>query len=133
MRPLCHREKGDLSPGFGRFFFWRQGLAFGLKALAPERLKEVDLVIVDEVGPLELRGGGWAKALDLLKDFPKPQVWVVREELIEAVCEHWGLKNVRVHRVESPKDPDLLEAILTILSRPRADRNHLRTNLNQKG
>ena len=113
--PLCHREKGDLSPGFGHFLFSKEGLTFGLEALSPERLKEVDLIIVDEVGPLELQGGGWAKALDFLKDFPKPQVWVVREELIAAVCERWGLKNVHVHRVEGPEDLRLVELILDIM------------------
>ncbi len=113
--PLCHRGKGDFSPDFGHFLFSKEGIAFGLEALSPKRLKEVDLIIIDEVGPLELRGGGWAKALDLLKDFPKPQVWVVREELIAAVCKHWGPKNVRVYRVKGPEDHELVEAIFTLL------------------
>ena len=70
---------------------------------------------MDEVGPLELRGRGFARALDLLKYLPKVQVWVVREDLIPEVSGHWGLKNVRVYRVEGPNDAGLLKEILALL------------------
>ncbi len=115
-RLLCRRGKeGDL-PGFGPFCFSKQGLAVGRRALSPERIQRADLVVVDEVGPWELQGQGWAKSLDILVQTVNiPMVWLVREESIEEVHRRWGLKEAPVYEVTAGrKVEDLTEEILSL-------------------
>jgi nucleoside-triphosphatase THEP1 len=50
----------------GRFQFFAEGLAFGKAAIRGAASGHPQLVIVDEVGPLELAGKGWSEQLDEL-------------------------------------------------------------------
>jgi nucleoside-triphosphatase THEP1 len=71
----------------GRFRFDPAVLAWGNEAIARAAAGHPDLLVVDELGPLELaRGAGWAAALTVLQrpDYQAALV-VVRPELIEAV------------------------------------------------
>ena len=52
----------------------------------------IDFIIVDEVGPFEIRGRGWAPSLDVLAKTEIPQIWSVRTDLIGIVPEHWGFR-----------------------------------------
>jgi nucleoside-triphosphatase THEP1 len=55
------------------------------------------VVIVDEVGPLELRGRGWSQRLsELLLEPGSILIVAVRENLTEAVIERFNIKNVRI-------------------------------------
>jgi nucleoside-triphosphatase len=74
----------DVSPAViqGRFRFNPETIAWGNAALA--RATPCHLLVVDELGPLEIeRGGGWARALDVLRDASfKLAIVVVRPELV---------------------------------------------------
>ena len=75
---------------WSRFSFEAEGLALGRKALGPDA-RTADVVLVDEVGPFELAGGGWAHALDeLVRDDRRPIVMVVRSSIVDAVRRRWG-------------------------------------------
>jgi len=68
------------------FDFLKVGLELGKKALEPEKVKNADLVIVDEFGPLELAGQGWRESVDsLIKQTNVSVLFIVREELAEPV------------------------------------------------
>lgn len=82
----------------GRFFFDPEVLAWGAEVLA--RRVPCDLLVVDEVGPLELGGGGWAVGLDVLRsgDF-RLGLAVVRPELLAEVQARLpGAQSVEVTR-----------------------------------
>ncbi len=71
----------------GPFHFSPEGLSLGREALAVD----ADVSVVDEVGPLELSGGGWAAGLDeLALSRRRPLVWAVRESLADAVQARWS-------------------------------------------
>jgi nucleoside-triphosphatase len=66
--------------------FTAEGRKLGKAALSVSAAGRADLVIVDEFGPLELRGQGWRKDVDLLLAGTDSVVLlVVREELVEQV------------------------------------------------
>lgn len=90
--PLCRRQApASWTEAAGSYRFSPAGLAFGRRAL--ERAVSAGVAIVDEVGPLELAGGGWAPALErLCRERTGPMLWVVREPLAAAVRERWGLQ-----------------------------------------
>jgi len=89
--PLCRRGAAS-SVKAGEFGFFAEGLAAGEKALSAESLRGADAVFVDEVGFLELEGGGWAPALErLLKKSRVPLILSVRDELSAPVSSRWGI------------------------------------------
>ncbi|MDD5656730.1 MAG: nucleoside-triphosphatase [Elusimicrobia bacterium] len=89
-RPLCRAHGPSDWPAVRAFRFSPEGVAFGLRALA--EAVDADVAFVDEVGPWELEGGGWAPALETLaRKRRRPTVWVVRPGLVDAVRARWGL------------------------------------------
>mgnify|MGYP001286157443 CR=1 FL=1 len=85
------------------FEFYEAGLAAGMRALSLERCAGADVVIVDEVGFLELRGKGWAPALQALLDLDGlVHVWAVRCKLLDTVRAVWGLESARIASVDEP-------------------------------
>lgn len=68
-------------PRTGKYFFNRQGIEFGVAAI--NRGAAASVLIVDEIGYLELRGEGFANILGLLKKGKvKDCVLVIRRELL---------------------------------------------------
>lgn len=79
------------------YIFHAEGVAAGRRALALSRCAGADLVVVDEVGALELGGRGWAECLaPLLTQVDAWHLWVVQSARLEAVCRHWHLSPVLV-------------------------------------
>ena len=67
--------------------------------------KEGPVVIVDEVGRLELKGRGWAESLDLLLSLPgKPVILTVRDHFLEEVKQRWNLHAAEVVHAGSGTD-----------------------------
>jgi len=89
---LARENTGGAAPHaqWSRFSFAQEGLALGLKALGPDSAA-AEVILVDEVGPFELAGGGWAPALDdLARDETRPLIMVVRTSIVDAVRRRWG-------------------------------------------
>jgi len=82
----------------GRFAFEEEGWRLGIAALAPTATAAAALVMVDEFGPLELRGRGWRSAVDKLTPaFGGILLLVVRAELTEEVTRlyaRWDLERI---------------------------------------
>ncbi|MBU0488433.1 MAG: DUF2478 domain-containing protein [Bacteroidetes bacterium] len=75
---------------FGRFYFNPEAIEFGKAELNKLLRETVDVVIIDEVGPWELKGGGWADALDkLTNEFQGTMVWTIRRNLDPIVLLRW--------------------------------------------
>jgi nucleoside-triphosphatase THEP1 len=84
---------------WSRFAFTAEGLALGRKALV-EPDAAADVIVVDEVGPFELSGGGWADGLDaLVARFSGAVLLIVRESVADAVQARWGADDTVVCRV----------------------------------
>jgi nucleoside-triphosphatase THEP1/SAM-dependent methyltransferase len=100
-------REGQAQPGqharWSRFAFDSGGLALGRRALGVDAAG-ADVVVVDEVGPFELSGGGWATALDALRDFEGATILVVRDSLVDEVRARWGSANTAVHDVAANPD-----------------------------
>ena len=99
----------------GRYLFDPHTLAWGAEILAHST--PCDLLVVDELGPLEMEGGGWAVGIDVLRTgrFCLSLV-VVRPELVTRVLEQfpdaWALE-------VTPENRDGLPVWLAGLLPPR--------------
>ncbi len=80
----------------GRFSFSGQGFTFAA-AIAEEIGREnIQPVFIDEIGPLELRGQGFASLLRLLLQTKKDLYLSVRCSLVDRVIKTFGLEQAVV-------------------------------------
>jgi len=95
------RDSPSPGPRAGPFFLDPSGLrrAKELIRAAPDR----GLLVVDEVGPLELEGGGVRRALDkALSGRTGPALLVVRESILGEALESLDIAAARVVDVRQP-------------------------------
>lgn len=83
--------------------FWFNPVAFKRgKEWIRECLKqEAQVIVIDEVGPMELEGSGWSVLLDdLVKETVPVQLWSVREHILQEVMQRWNLDPVHLIRID---------------------------------
>ena len=99
---LEHPAGDEVSVTVGRFQFRQAAFDWAVQHI-DEALGQARSVVIDEVGPLEMRGGGFAPLLDRLeRDHPKVRrVLLVRTPLLDAVADRFCRGAVTVF------DPDL--------------------------
>ncbi len=110
--PLCRRGAPEEGARVGPYRFFAEGIAFGREALSLESVRSADLAVVDEVGPLELRGEGWAMAVDVLRhNSAVPLLLLVRSGLMGEVIDRWDLQDCKVFRVAGADAGEIAAAI----------------------
>jgi nucleoside-triphosphatase THEP1 len=98
--PLCRVQAIPRGVSIGHFTFSSEAIDLGHRALAEGGGQKVTAYFVDEVGPLEMKGQGWAPALRTrLKDPATMIVLAVRPDLVDAVQENFGFTARRVWSV----------------------------------
>lgn len=103
--PLARRLKRTDPERKTVFEFDERGEAAGATALSEERCLDADIVIVDEVGKLEVSGMGWAPFLRPFLGPGRPLcIWAVRKDLLLAVLKTWELQNAIIIDLEE-EDP----------------------------
>jgi nucleoside-triphosphatase THEP1 len=87
---LEHPAEDEVAVPVGRFQFRQAAFDWAVDRIE-QSLERAGSVVIDEVGPLELRGAGFAPLLDrLAQDYPGIQrVLLVRTGLIDAVAERF--------------------------------------------
>ena len=72
----------------------------GFNALKSSNNINNKIVIIDEVGNLELENKGWANSIqDLIKASNNHILLVVRDSLIEKVIQKWNFKQYFVYNI----------------------------------
>ena len=94
--PLCSLDPPGIR--FRRFYFSPEGLRFAREAIL-RAVREAQVLVVDEVGPWELRGGGFAPALEKALEMGNPLILTVRPHLVEVALKEFGLRRARVLRL----------------------------------
>ncbi len=111
LHPLCREREGpgDGGPGWRRFEFDPGGLDLGNQAIR-RAMHKADVVVVDEVGPWELSGGGWADSLDALASEGQSAMLIVaRDASSEQVIARWGSPATSAFAAGTT-DPDVIAA-----------------------
>jgi nucleoside-triphosphatase THEP1 len=94
--PMATRDPASPWPRLGGFAVNPDALERGRQALSPAAADRCDLLIVDEVGPWELAGEGWAPALARLRGTPARLLLVVRRSLLADVQERFEAEHADV-------------------------------------
>ena len=107
---FASEKKGRISTG--KFTFYPDAIHWGEDVLWKSLSDNTDVLIIDEVGSLELKGQGWAKVIaGLLKESPVPQVWAVRSRLVDAVQAAWNFHAAGILEVGKDTPRDLVEKL----------------------
>lgn len=106
--------KGSSVVGFG---FCERGMQLGRQALQATIASPVDLVVVDEFGPLELDGRGWRSDVEsLLRSGSAVLLLVVRSEVVRRVRRLY--RAFSLHAVQAA-DPRALQKVKAVLEADR--------------
>lgn len=112
LKPLCsiHFDSGEK---IGPFRFDPDGQNFGYSLLSADKTADKDFVVVDEVGPLEMKGEGWASSIDqLMLDSSFVFIWIVRKSLVEEVIQKWNIIDVELVDIEKQSVEQLTVSLL---------------------
>jgi nucleoside-triphosphatase THEP1 len=107
-RPLACREPRTGWVNEHSFWVDPAALAVGRTALASDG---ADVVVVDEVGPWELRGAGWAGCLDELAGRNVSLLLVVRRDCLSAVLSRWRLDATAVFEARATEPERVAAAV----------------------
>lgn len=103
----------------GKYSIHPQGLALGMQALSTSQHSDNKLVIIDEIGRLELSGKGWAESLEiLLKAGNNVVLLAVRDQFVDQVIEKWSFEKPFVFSVSADGCSRLHEAIMNHIGEP---------------
>ncbi|MCF6238825.1 MAG: hypothetical protein L3J79_08455, partial [Candidatus Marinimicrobia bacterium] len=107
---LCERAEPVSKIRSGPFNFREDGIVFGRDVLDQAVSAKASVVIIDEIGHLELADQGWAAPLKQLVDLQQPMIWTVRTSLLDQVVAKWPVK----YRLLDTKHTDVDELIRQI-------------------
>ncbi len=109
-------KRGKVSTG--KFTFSPDAVRWGEDVLWKGVVNGKDVLIIDEVGSLELKGQGWARAIEgILKESPMPQVWAVRYRLVDAVQTAWSFRAEEIVDINTQTPARLADNIGKILEK----------------
>jgi nucleoside-triphosphatase THEP1 len=101
----------------GKYTIVSEGLSEGKRILHSciQGIRKV--VIIDEVGRLELNDGGWAAEIqELLKHSGNHLAMVVREDFIEMLRTKWGFENPVIMSISTTRPTEAAESIIKNIS-----------------
>lgn len=120
---LCSREPQPNWTKTGRFYMNPAAFETGTELLKPSTTAQSDLIVIDEAGHLELKNGGWAKAIDhLLDESPVPMLWIVRKSLVRQIIAKWNVANYRVFNIAESSFEEVAQQIDNELKKEHAIR-----------
>lgn len=111
---ISYRDYKNNAQNVGRFYLLNEGLEFGKQIL--QRIihaKRKDVLIVDEVGRLELDGKGWASEVkELLKNKSRPIILIVRGKYLDEFVEKFQVNSPYIFYPERDKVKDAVNAVV---------------------
>lgn len=111
---LCRNNLESSGPNIGDLNFFENGIRFGIDAIQAS-LSNCELIIIDEVGPLELDGEVWAQAIDRLMNLSScPVLFVVREHLIEKVKSRWSFVPLMILKLKKNNSEEILTKLINL-------------------
>ncbi|MBI2428395.1 MAG: hypothetical protein HYV29_06295 [Ignavibacteriales bacterium] len=110
--PLCRTDAPDAGIVAGPFKFFPEGIRFGKEALAIAKIKNCNVIIIDEIGPLEMKGEGWAVALsEILANYSGILIVVIREFLVDEMVGIFQFTPTRIWHLSEVEIADILQHI----------------------
>jgi nucleoside-triphosphatase THEP1 len=114
---LCTNKRDDNRLHLGRYYFNRDAILKGSGILSSEKISDKQLIVIDEIGPLELNGQGWSSAIEeITRNFNIPQLWVVRKSILNKIIKRWNIGDVYVFNISEDNIPEVENKIAELIS-----------------
>ncbi len=111
-RPFLKKNSEDMELRIGAFSIDSEGLEFGREAIA--HASQANLLMIDEIGKLELDGSGWHDELNTLPlENELFIVLSVRFEFLNDVIHKWNLYPSVIYNVSECKPEKLMSEIVS--------------------
>jgi nucleoside-triphosphatase THEP1 len=109
-------QKGWIS--YGHYYFDPTVFQKAGEELLNKAKSKPGLVVIDEVGPLELSDSGWSFVIEqLCFESSQPMLWVVRKSLVQKAARKWNVGNVFIFTLDEDKEEDLLDLINSMMTK----------------
>ncbi len=123
--PMASSQETSKWIKYRRFWFNPDAFKQGFEWIQACLLQKPHVVVIDEVGPMELEGSGWSETLETLRTSSVPvQLWSVRERLLNEVIERWDIPFENVIRIEEVEAIGAAELISGIVQKDNRESNH---------
>ena len=100
--PFLKKNEAFMDNKIGRFEIDTETLLQGQQILNPANLSIHDVVVIDEVGTLELQGKGWAQALEgIMEANSLPVVLTVRAGFVDEVIQAFGIDKPLIYSISN--------------------------------
>jgi len=111
------RLTGPVTIGVDRFSLIDEGYRAGLDALDPVRNSSSSVVVIDEAGPLELRGEGWSSRITELLHANMPVIIIaVRNSLVDSVISRFEIYSPTVVEVGYKNRDEKLNELVGLIT-----------------
>ena len=103
----------------GKYSIYPGGIQKGIDILNPSNLTDKKVVIIDEVGTLELGNGGWAGRIqDLINASQNHIIMIVRDTLIADVVQKLNLREPFIYKVPRSDLQGSISSIIRQVNHP---------------
>ena len=114
---LCSDKKNEKRLKFGRYYFNSDAISLGNEILNANNLSDKQLIVIDEVGHLELNGQGWSNAIEnIIRSNTVPQLWIVRKSLVQKSTRRWNISNAYVFDITESSIQEVENKLTEIIS-----------------
>ena len=117
--PLCSIEPGpESNTRYGKFYFNESTLNKGNQTLKGAIQEKAPIIIIDEVGPLEMSDGGWSQGIEAICEGTGiPMIWTVRKSLAMKAARKWRVGDIHIVDIgEERAREEALQAVDSILN-----------------
>jgi nucleoside-triphosphatase THEP1 len=114
---LCSDKKNEKRLKFGRYYFNSDAISLGNEILNSNNLSDKQLIVIDEVGHLELNGQGWSNAIEnIIRSNTVPQLWIVRKSLVQKCSRRWNIGNAYIFDITESNIQEVENKLIEIIS-----------------
>ncbi len=97
----------------GHYYFDPGTIRTGVEILLKISERDADMIVIDEVGPMEMSNEGWATAIEeLCRINSLPQIWVVRHSLAKKAARKWNTGNVYIYDTDTVSSEEVASQII---------------------
>jgi nucleoside-triphosphatase THEP1 len=114
---LCSDKKNEKRLKFGRYYFNSDAISLGNEILNENNLSDKQLIVIDEVGHLELNGQGWSNVIEnITRSNTVPQFWIVRKSLVQKITRRWNIGNAYIFDITESSIQEVENKLTEIIS-----------------
>ena len=114
---LCSDKKNEKRFKLGGSILIQDAIALGNEILNSNNLSDKQLIVIDEVGHLELNGQGWSNAIEnITRSNTVPQLWIVRKSLVQKCSRRWNIGNAYIFDITESSIQEVESKLTEIIS-----------------